>query len=217
MNFLGQDHVPTCDECNEGYTTTYGESATYNLCTDCYEEAIKEGKILLYTTFIQPHKGDQLVPTSVNIIKKSYDYGICPDCSEDIPNDVDTGDACSSCGHAFYASVDWRHDAYKGKTEEVCNDCGSTNIGYSAWVKRIDGIVEIVGGPFDESQCLNERCEKNSPNVRDVLVKDLKDCDGKDCYYNGDKSVMKEVRATVLKESYWYCSNCVVDVVVDVV
>ena len=139
----------------------------------------------------------------MNIIKKSYDYGICPDCSEDIPNDVDTGDGCSNCGHAFYASVDWRHDSGKGYTEEVCGDCGSSNIGYDAWVKRIRGTVEIVGGPFDESQCLNERCEKNNPNVRDVLVKD--------CYYNGDKNAMKEVRSAVLKESYWYCSPCAVD------
>ena len=165
----------------------------------------------LHNILYNDSRGDKLMTTDVNIIKKSYDYGICPDCSVDIPNDVDTGDGCSNCGHAFYASVDWRHAAGKGNTEEVCGDCGSTNIGYAAWVKKISGIVEIVGGPFDESQCLNERCETNNPNVRDVLVEDLKDCDGKDCDYNGDKNAMKEVKSTVLKESYWYCSLCAVD------
>jgi len=97
------------------------------------------------------------------------------------------------------------------KTEEVCDECESANLGYDAWVKKIDGKVEIVGGPFDRYQCLNDMCSENEPHVRDVLVEDLKDCDGKDCDYNGDKGVMKEVKSTVLKESYWYCSNCIVD------
>jgi len=97
------------------------------------------------------------------------------------------------------------------KTEEVCDECGSTNIGYDAWVKKIDGKVEIVGGPYDRCQCLNDMCSENEPNVRDVLVEDLKDCDGKDCDYHGDKGVMTKVGSTVLKESYWYCSNCIVD------
>ena len=39
---------------------------------------------------------------TINIIKNNYDGGACPDCSEDIPDDVETGDACSNCGHVFY-------------------------------------------------------------------------------------------------------------------
>lgn len=97
------------------------------------------------------------------------------------------------------------------KTEEVCDECGSSNIGYDAWVKNIQGELVVVGGPYDTSQCLNDMCSENEPHVRDVPVEDLKDCDGKDCDYNGDKDVMKEVKSTVLKESYWYCSNCIVD------
>ena len=173
----------------------------------------------LHNILYNDSKGDKLMTTDVNIIKKSYDYGICPDCSVDIPNDVDTGDGCSNCGHAFYASVDWRHAAGKGNTEEVCGDCGSTNIGYAAWVKNINGEVVVVGGPYDRCQCLNEHCKDNADcgsldgqsYVRDVLVKDLKDCDGKDCDYHGDKNAMKEVRSAALKESYWYCSPCAVD------
>ena len=144
----------------------------------------------------------------MNIIKNSYDGGACPDCGLTIEDDVKTGDGCYNCGHAFYASVDERHDADK-KTEEVCDECGSEHIGYEAWVKNIDGKMEVVGGPFDASQCLY--CGENNPDVRNVLVKDLRYCDGKDCDYHGDKGVMTKVGSTVLKESYWYCSNCIVD------
>ena len=99
----------------------------------------------------------------------------------------------------------------KVKTEEVCNECGSTNIGYDALVKNIGGKLEVVGGPYDSCQCINEYCQNLEPHVRNVPVQDLRDCDGKDCYYNGDKGVMKKVRAAILNESYWYCSNCIVD------
>jgi len=115
---------------------------------------------------------------------------------------------CNNCGSDFLGT-DALVDDNNEKTEEVCDECGSSNLGYDAWVKNIGGELVVVGGPYDNSQCLNERCEEGNPNVRDVLVKDLKDCDGKDCYYNGDKSVMKEVKSTALKESYWYCSNCI--------
>jgi len=34
----------TCYNCNNPYTITYGESAIYDLCPDCYEKSVKEGK-----------------------------------------------------------------------------------------------------------------------------------------------------------------------------
>ncbi len=37
----------------------------------------------------------------INKVKESYEDGICPDCSEDILNDVVEGDECSNCGHVF--------------------------------------------------------------------------------------------------------------------
>ena len=95
--------------------------------------------------------------------------------------------------------------------EEVCDECGSTNIGYDALVKNIGGELEVVGGPYDSCQCIN--CQNLETRVRSVPVQNLRDCDGKDCYYNGDKGVMKETKSVVYrnytneKESYWYCST----------
>ena len=42
---MPENYVPTCDECENEYTDTYGESALYSLSPDCYEEAVKEGTI----------------------------------------------------------------------------------------------------------------------------------------------------------------------------
>ena len=41
----------------------------------------------------------------MNLIKDSYESGECPDCGENIPNDVSNGDECSNCGHVFYSPV----------------------------------------------------------------------------------------------------------------
>ena len=41
------DQTRDCDDCNNPYSTTLGESALYDLCPDCYEEFVKEGKISL--------------------------------------------------------------------------------------------------------------------------------------------------------------------------
>jgi hypothetical protein len=105
------------------------------------------------------------------------------------------------------------------KTEAVCDECGSSNIGHDAWVKNIQGELVVVGGPFDDSKCLNEHCGENDPSVRDVRTEDLKYCDGKDCDYNGDKGVMtnKPIASegtyamsggTLEPYQYWYCSRC---------
>jgi hypothetical protein len=136
----------------------------------------------------------------MNIVKDSYDGGACPDCIENIPIDVSSGDVCRNCGHIFYAPIDTDE-----KTEEVCDECGSANIGYDAWVKDIDGKLEIVGGPFDYWQCLNDLCKETEPNVRRVPVENLKYCDAEDCSYHGDKGVMREKKSNE-KEPYWYCS-----------
>lgn len=41
----------------------------------------------------------------MSIIKDSYENGECPDCGEDIPDDVSNGDECSNCSHVFYSPV----------------------------------------------------------------------------------------------------------------
>ena len=37
-----------------------------------------------------------------NPIKDSYPNNECPDCGQDIPDDVVEGDECSNCSHVFY-------------------------------------------------------------------------------------------------------------------
>ena len=98
------------------------------------------------------------------------------------------------------------------KTTEVCAECGSEHIGYDAWVKlEPNGIVGVVGGPYDESQCLNENCEEKNPNVRHVNVVDIEFCRGEGCSFNGDKGVMQRINffMTDDEQPTWYCSACV--------
>jgi len=42
-----------------------------------------------------------------NRIKDSYEDGVCPDCSKDIPDDVIEGEECSNCGHVFMEEEDY--------------------------------------------------------------------------------------------------------------
>lgn len=37
----------------------------------------------------------------LNEVKRAYDDGICPDCGEEIPDDVAEGDACKNCRYVF--------------------------------------------------------------------------------------------------------------------
>lgn len=34
-------------------------------------------------------------------VKDAYPDGVCPDCGEDIPDDVEDGEVCVNCGHTF--------------------------------------------------------------------------------------------------------------------
>jgi hypothetical protein len=44
---------------------------------------------------------EALLP-EVNAVKAAYPGGECPDCGEDIPDDVVAGADCSNCGHVFH-------------------------------------------------------------------------------------------------------------------
>jgi rubredoxin len=37
----------------------------------------------------------------MNAVKNSYPNGECPDCGENIPDDVQSGEECANCGHVF--------------------------------------------------------------------------------------------------------------------
>jgi hypothetical protein len=41
-----------------------------------------------------------------NPVKDSYDGGMCPDCDEPIPDDVNEGDSCKNCGHVFWEDTE---------------------------------------------------------------------------------------------------------------
>ncbi len=38
-----------------------------------------------------------------NLVKNSYPKGECPDCYDEIPDDVVEGQECAGCGHAFFS------------------------------------------------------------------------------------------------------------------
>ncbi|HOS16057.1 MAG TPA: hypothetical protein PKX15_03435 [Bacteroidales bacterium] len=38
----------------------------------------------------------------MNKIKESYPDGKCPDCGDEIPDNVKDGDECLNCGHIFW-------------------------------------------------------------------------------------------------------------------
>lgn len=37
-----------------------------------------------------------------NPVKMAYKNGVCPDCGEVIPDDIEDGGECVNCGHVFY-------------------------------------------------------------------------------------------------------------------
>ena len=39
----------------------------------------------------------------LNPVKDAYEYGDCPDCGQEIPNNVEEGQSCSNCTHVFYS------------------------------------------------------------------------------------------------------------------
>jgi hypothetical protein len=43
-----------------------------------------------------------------NQVKDSYEGGACPDCGEDIPDDIVEGGECNNCGHVFWKLKDYR-------------------------------------------------------------------------------------------------------------
>jgi hypothetical protein len=38
-----------------------------------------------------------------NPIKDAYEGGVCPDCGDEIPDDVAEGDLCTNCAYVFHA------------------------------------------------------------------------------------------------------------------
>jgi hypothetical protein len=50
---------------------------------------------------VQPMHMPQLPLPFSNPIKESYENGICPDCSSDIPDDVVHEASCVNCDHVF--------------------------------------------------------------------------------------------------------------------
>ena len=52
---------------------------------------------------IEESEHDLMMLETMNKVQDAYEDKKCPDCSEDIPNDVDEGSECSNCGHVFYS------------------------------------------------------------------------------------------------------------------
>jgi hypothetical protein len=52
----------------------------------------------------------------MNHVKAAYEDGICPDCDNEIPDDVEEGEACAVCGHVFWSGDN--DDDYDGQPDE---------------------------------------------------------------------------------------------------
>ena len=93
------------------------ETSSVHQATDFYgyilsgiESPTNAGEWVLYETqyvaqdnMVQDDKGKWInKDAKINPIKDSYENGTCPDCREEIPDDVVEGGACSICGHVFY-------------------------------------------------------------------------------------------------------------------
>jgi len=57
----------------------------------------------------------------MNRVKDAYEDGICPDCGQDIPDDVEEGEGCKNCGHVFWSDDEYGDDCddYDGQPDEM--------------------------------------------------------------------------------------------------
>lgn len=49
--------------------------------------------------FIQDDPGEEGNP-----VYDAYSDGVCPDCGEEIPDNIEEGEDCTNCGHTFHAA-----------------------------------------------------------------------------------------------------------------
>ncbi len=62
----------------------------------------------------------------MNAIKEAYHNGECPDCGDEIPDDVQEGQECANCGHVFCAerSDDEPDDSMDGDAASALASAG---------------------------------------------------------------------------------------------
>lgn len=62
----------------------------------------------------------------MNAIKESYPDGICPDCGETIPDNVQDGEQCANCDHVFCGPRpdDGPDESMDGDAESALRDAG---------------------------------------------------------------------------------------------
>ena len=68
-------------------STEYGDGLDVDTDNECYEPL----------DMIQPKATFPL-----NAVKWAYEDGVCPECGEDIPDDIADGQGCAYCTHVFY-------------------------------------------------------------------------------------------------------------------
>jgi len=106
-------------------------------------------------------------------IKNNYPNGECPDCYENIPDDVSHGDGCSNCGHVFYSS------GSKFTFIDLCAGIGGFRIGLQAlggecvytaeWDKFARLTYETNFGGTVEGHDINEIIPSEVPD-HDILT-----------------------------------------------
>lgn len=77
-------------------------NAVANCCYDTLDSRLRDMTDEEYAEYGSIY-GDDF--SDSELIKDSYEGGVCPDCQENIPDDVMEGQECDNCGHVFYAQI----------------------------------------------------------------------------------------------------------------
>jgi len=80
------------------------------VCVDVFARQPIEGEVgelgSTWVMFDEAIEFDEAAISSESIqIIANHEGGVCPDCGEDIPKNVKSGDTCTNCGHAFFLSM----------------------------------------------------------------------------------------------------------------
>lgn len=98
-------------------------------------------------------------PIPLNPVKDAYENGECPDCGEDIPDDVVNGQGCERCEHVFC----------------LPRPCGYLDAEFEEWFKidcRKDGLLRTFRGVLEKNPhydlTYKQWCRKYYDNCVDI-------------------------------------------------
>jgi len=101
----------------------------------------------------------------MNIVKESYKDGTCPDCNENIPDEVDAGDACSNCGHVFYGRPDYgmsTYDKFYHRVSKDPSDMSNNELDFEMEAcQEWEKVCVAIGQGINSKEVIRERSVQN--------------------------------------------------------